>query len=140
MTQEFAQPILREVLSVVAQKKATYATEVKWNTSISSIKKAGEILHILEDAGVVERLVPVQKDNDERLLDRRKSMWANDDKGLDDFRGKKWYGLNSDLHWELQPKGYDYVVDEYHDPVSYGETVDPDEIKGITEYASEAIN
>jgi len=133
-SQKVAQPVLREVMGFIAQKKATYATEVKWNTSIGSIKKAGEILHTLESSGVLERLVPVEKNNDERLLSRRKDRWADDDKGLKDFRGKKWYGLNSDKNWQLKPSNHDFYVDEYHQRLSDFET--EDNIKSLTEYAS----
>ena len=117
MSLQVAQPVARQVLRVVANKKATYATEVKHNTELNAVSKAGEVLHKLEDAGLLERLIPSDMHNDDRLLDRRTELWKDNVKGLGDFRQRKWYGLNSSREWALQVSRKDFCVDEYHRPL-----------------------
>lgn len=106
---------LRQVLRVVLDKGATFPSEVAPRTDLSN-EQAGAFLRELEEAGVLERLVPKKKRSDKRLLDRRGELWKRGKKGIGEFEKAHWYGLNSELDWAIQVRteqGEHIIINEY---------------------------
>lgn len=110
---EVEQVMLNQILEVIASKKASYAREISRETGYTS-GEISRLLYRLEDAGVLEQLVPKKKLSDQRLLDRRKDLWKRGLKGLDAWRKMNWFGLNSELSWKLSAREHDFYVDEHH--------------------------
>jgi len=119
-TQYEIQDVLK-VLEVIASQKASYKSEIGARKGLDDAK-VGQILHKLEEEGLIEILKPsLGYMDDPRLLDqrhKRQSMFQ----GIDTFNQPTWFALNSDLDWVLKCKNHsqfddvDYV-DEYGKPV-----------------------
>lgn len=101
------------VLEIVAEKKASFPSEVSPRTE-ESTGKVGEILRELEEIDLLESLTPKMKKSDQRLLDRRNELWGRGKRGIDEFRQPNWYGLNSDRKWRLKTDDGLRIIDEYH--------------------------
>lgn len=114
------QKLLRKTVKTVADKKATYPSEVSSYVS-QDPGTVGRLLRELEEAGFLERLKPRMKHSDQRLLDRRSDIEG----GMKEFKKRNWYGLNSDLCWALPDPEKGVHVNEYHDRV---EVVNPDRL------------
>lgn len=115
------QKLLRNVLKVVADKRASYPSEVAHYVDASR-KECGSLMRRLKDAGVLERLQPKMKHSDTRLLMRRREF----DGGIDYMSQMNWYGLNSAREWHLKNDSTGQWVNEYHKPIENGEEYEND--------------
>ena len=113
-TQYLTEDVL-ELISVTADKKATFNSEVNAITGLRK-NKITQIKADLIDLGILEDLRPKTVHSDKRLLSRRVDMWTRGVTGQGDFGSRSWFGLNSDHTWRLRYTGADewYIVDEFH--------------------------
>lgn len=124
------QKLLRKILKVVADKKATYASEVSHFVDADPSEVAS-ILRQLEESDVLEVLKPKMKHSDPRLLSASKRTGK---RSIDQMRQPTWYGLNSDVDWALKDKKRGYI-----DP--YGNSVESPEIrKNLMDYAVDRMD
>ena len=107
-----------KVVRVIAEKKATFNSELSALTGYST-SKIGTILSDLKRCGIIEQIDVVWKNADDRLLDRRDDLWSRGVKGSGNWSQRTWYGLNSEHDWRLKTREPDqlagaFLVDEYH--------------------------
>lgn len=121
------QSVIRKILKVICDKKATYASEVSSYVDADP-SNIGSILRQLEESGVLEELTPKMKHGDPRLRD---AVLDSQFSGIEEAKNPRWYGLNSDVDWELKVNGKDMWVDEYHRVIEDPEGVD----KNLLDYA-----
>lgn len=107
------QKLLRKVLKQVCNKKAAFATEIAHFTN-QDPDEIALILRQLKQAGILEVLKPKMKNGDKRLMSASKRTGKN---SIDQMRQPTWYGLNSDLDWEIKHSSKDIVVNEYHEEI-----------------------
>lgn len=111
---EVNQRFLRNVFKVVADKKASYPSEVKYFVDTNDINKIAKVMRELEDVGIFERLKPKMKNADPRL---RSASYRTGKNSMDKMKQPKWYGLNSEHDWYLKDDNLDHYVNEYGDKV-----------------------
>lgn len=123
------QKLLNRILKVVCDKQASYPGEIAARVDAGE-EKVGSILHDLVKQDVLERLFPSMKGNDQRLLNRRRSVNG----GKDAMNQRDWYALNSDYDWALKDNNTGRYVDEY------GNTVEnPDRRESLADMAARRI-
>lgn len=107
-----------EVINVIADRKATYNSEIQVVTGFNK-QKVGQILADLRELEIIETLNPKLKHSDTRLLSRVPDFWERGKTGQEAFGKPNWVGLNSNIKWRLVSKdklrsdAY-HIVDEYH--------------------------
>lgn len=115
----FSDKKILKVLGCIAQKKATYITEIKNYTGMKR-PEVNAIVYELQDVGVLEKLSPSMtiSANDHRLLDRRDDLNDRGITSVEGFKKMNWFALNSNYDWVLKTRGSeDFYVNEYHKPV-----------------------
>lgn len=118
-SREVDQKLLRKVLKQVCDKQATYPSEVSYFVQEDK-DKVGLIMRQLEQVGILERLIPQKKNGDRRLL---KASIRTDKRSLEQMKQPNWYGLNSDMDWEIKQTSGE-VIDEYGNVIEDHEGVD----------------
>lgn len=114
------QKLLRKILKQVCDKKATFASEVAHYVGADRDKVAS-IMRQLEESGTLEVLEPKMTNGDKRLLSASRRTGKD---SIEQMKQPRWYGLNSDLDWEIHHSSKDLVVDEYHNKIENPEGVD----------------
>ena len=113
------------IVRSIAKLKASYKSELSRYTAVDQ-NTLGIILYELLEAGILEKLTPKFKHNDDRLLGRKSDLRTKGITGIDRMRTMEWFALNSEREWFLKTND-GFYVDEYHRRYS------PDELEEAKE-------
>jgi hypothetical protein len=111
---EVEQRALRQIVKVVAEKGASYPSEISAFTDYDE-KTVGKICRRLAEANYFERLRPKTTLSDQRLEDRGHVVNG----GIQAMRSRDWYALNSDITWRMKVWDSDKVINEYGEVVDF---------------------
>lgn len=109
---EVKQRALRHVVKIVAEKKASYPSEISAFSDYDE-KTVGQICRRLVEADYFETLEPKIKNSDKRLKDRAGSING----GIGKMKQRDWYALNSEINWRLKEWESNYIRNEYGDKI-----------------------
>lgn len=135
MVHKVEQKALRQIIKKVAEKGATYPSEIAAFTDYDE-KTVGQICRRLTEANYFERLEPKFKGGDPRL--RKRSDAVNG--GIQAMKGRDWYALNSAKEWRLRLWDDDRVVNEYGELIDFILEDEKPSDRVTNDFVNQAVN
>lgn len=113
---EVEQKMIRKILKVIADKRASYPTEISARTGFQ-VSEVSSLLYSLADADVLEFITA----GDQRVKDRASELQKQGKGKIGQVEQMNWVGLNTDIRWSL----YDRNTETYYLEREDGRVPDP---------------